>query len=175
MPGPHIFSRSACSDASRVGSPSSRKTSIDAGSLYPGYRLFRCVLALACLEAGGRARTHAVLAREIVHGGEETLPHDNGWAYGMTMLSEIVARTGDTELATILYDEMLPYADLMATGGGEIAGVGRSSDRSGRSPRSSAEPTKRCSHLDAARAVHRAYRADIWVTRTDVDERGRCG
>ena len=25
---------------------------IDAGSLYPGYRLFRCVLALVCLESG---------------------------------------------------------------------------------------------------------------------------
>ena len=93
---------------------------IDAGSLYPGYRLFRCVLALVCLESGRAEDARA--SREIVHGGEETLPHDNGWAYGMTTLSEIVARTGDTDLAAILYDEMQPYAHLMATGGGEIGG-----------------------------------------------------
>ena len=32
---------------------------IEAGSLYPGYRLFRCVLALACLERDGRATARA--------------------------------------------------------------------------------------------------------------------
>ena len=89
---------------------------IEAGSLYPGYRLFRCVLALACLEAGRPDEAHA-LAVEIVRGGEETLPHDNGWAYGMTVLAEIVTRTGDKELAQTLYDEMLPFAHLMATEG----------------------------------------------------------
>ena len=62
---------------------------VEAGSLYPGYRMFRCVLALACLEAG-RPDDALALAVEIVRGGEETLPHDNGWAYGMTVLAEIV-------------------------------------------------------------------------------------
>ena len=141
---------------------------IDAGSLYPGYRLFRCVLALVCLESG-RGEDARVLAREIVHGGEETLPHDNGWAYGMSTLSEIVARTGDTDLATILYDEMLPYAHLMATGGGEIGGG--SLERSlGQVASVLGRTDEALSHLDAARTVHRAYRADIWVTRTDVDD-----
>ncbi len=141
---------------------------IEAGTLYPGYRLFRCVLALACLEAG-RPDDAAALAGEIVRGGEETLPHDNGWAYGMTVLAEIVTRTGDKELAETLYDEMLPFAHLMATGGGEIAGgsvelsLGQLASLLGR-------PDDALTHLGAARALHRAYRADIWVTHTDVDE-----
>ncbi len=50
------------------------------------------------------------------------MPHDNGWAYGMATLSEVVLRLGDEALAVTLYDEMLPFAHLMATGGGEIAG-----------------------------------------------------
>ncbi len=94
---------------------------IEAGTLYPGYRLFRCVLALACLETGRPDDAHA-LVEEILRGGEETMPHDNGWAYGMTTLSEIVLRLGDEALAVTLYGEMLPFAHLMATGGGEIAG-----------------------------------------------------
>ena len=113
--------------------------------------------------------TRHALAVEIVRGGEETLPHDNGWAYGMTVLAEIVTRTGDKELAETLYDEMLPFAHLMATGGGEIAGgsierpLGQLASLLGR-------PDDALAHFDAARAVHRAYRADIWVTHTDVDE-----
>ena len=127
---------------------------IDAGSLYPGYRLFRCVLALVRLESG-RGEDARVLAREIVHGGEETLPHDNGWAYGMATLSEIVARTGDTDLAPILYEEMLPYAHLMATGGGEIGGG--SLERSlGQVASVLGRTDEALSHLDAARSVHRA-------------------
>ncbi len=149
---------------------------IEAGSLYPGYRLFRCVLALACLEAGRPDEAHA-LAVEIVRGGEETLPHDNGWAYGMTVLAEIVTRTGDKELTATLYDEMLPFAHLMATGGGEISGG--SIERSlGQLASLLGRPDDALAHLDRARAVHRGYRSDIWVTHTDVDEaavRLRCG
>jgi DNA-binding NarL/FixJ family response regulator len=141
---------------------------VDARSLYPGYRLFRCMLALACLESGRRDEAIA-LTVEIVRGGEETLPHDNGWAYGMTALAEIVSRVEDTSLATTLYEMMLPFAHLMATGGGEIAGgslhrsLGQLASVLGRTDDALA-------HFDQARDVHRAYRADIWVTHTDVDE-----
>ena len=141
---------------------------IEAGTLYPGYRLFRCVLALACLETG-RVDEALALSTEIVRGGEETLPHDNGWAYGVTTLSEVIERTSDKDLATILHVEMLPFAHLMATGGGEIAGgslersLGQLASVLGRTDDALA-------HFDAARVVHRAYRSDIWVTHTDVDE-----
>ncbi len=141
---------------------------IEAGTLYPGYRLFRCMLALACLETG-RADEALTLTTEIVRGGEETLPHDNGWAYGVTTLSEVIERTGDQDLAATLYAETLPFAHLMATGGGEIAGgslersLGQLASVLGRTDEALA-------HFDAARAAHRAYRSDLWVTHTDVDE-----
>ena len=97
------------------------------------------------------------------------MPHDNGWAYGMTTLSEIVLRLGDEALAVTLYGEMLPFAHLMATGGGEIAGG--SLERSlGQVAAVLGRTDDALAHLEKARATHRAYRADIWVTRTDVDE-----
>ncbi len=141
---------------------------VSARSIYPGYRLFRCALALACLETG-RPEEARALAAEIVHGGQETMPLDNSWAYGMTMLAEVVARVDDHDLALTLHDALLPFAHLMATGGGEIAGgsihrsVGQLASVLGRT-----DDAFVC--FDAARAVHRAYRADIWVTHTDVDE-----
>ena len=57
----------------------------------------------------------------------------------------------------------------MATGGGEIAGG--SVERSlGQLASLLGRPDDALAHLDRPRAVHRAYRADIWVTHTDVDE-----
>jgi DNA-binding NarL/FixJ family response regulator len=141
---------------------------VSARSIYPGYRLFRCALALACLETG-RPEEARALAAEIVHGGQETMPLDNSWAYGMTMLAEVVARLNDGGLAVTLHDALLPFAQLMATGGGEIAGgslhrsLGQLASVLGRADDALAR-------FEAARAVHRAYRADIWITHTDVDE-----
>jgi hypothetical protein len=114
MQVPRICSRVPSSTANRGGSPS-----------YPGYRLFRCVLALAALETGRRDEALAI-ATQVVHGGDETLPYHNSWAYGMATLAEVVARTGDRDLAAVMYDKMLPFAHLMATAGGEIAGGSRS-------------------------------------------------
>ncbi|HMK10016.1 MAG TPA: LuxR C-terminal-related transcriptional regulator, partial [Acidimicrobiales bacterium] len=73
------------------------------------------------------------------------------------------------ELAEPMYHAMLPFAHLMATGGGEIAGG--SLERSLGQLASVLERTDDAlAHFSRARATHRAYRADIWVTRTDVDE-----
>ena len=52
--------------------PELEESLVSAPSLYPGYRLFRCVLALACLEAG-RPDEASGLAEEIVDGGDQTL------------------------------------------------------------------------------------------------------
>ncbi|HTN80417.1 MAG TPA: AAA family ATPase, partial [Acidimicrobiales bacterium] len=141
---------------------------VEAGVLYPGYRLFRCVLALACLETGRRDEAVA-LTTEIVRGGEETLPHDNGWAYGMATLSDVVARTLDRDLAQTMYEAMVPFAHLMATGGGEIAG-GALERSLGQLASVLDRTDDALVHFERARALHRAYRSDIWVAHTDVEE-----
>jgi len=141
---------------------------VAAGSLYPGYRLFNTLLALACLETG-RPEEAWNLATEIVIGGEERLPLDNGWLFGMTMLAEVTARLGGRKLAPMQYEALAPYAAHVGTGANEIASgsvhraLGQLASVLGRADDAFA-------HFEAAQLVHRAYRADIWITHTDIDE-----
>ncbi len=144
---------------------------VSARSVYPGYRLFRCLLALACLETGRPDEARA-LADELVRGGSQTMPLDNCWAFGMTMLAEVISRVGDSDLAALVHDALLPFAHLVGSGGGEVVSgsihrpLGQLASVQGRTDDAIA-------HFETARAVHRAYRADIWTTRTDVDEADR--
>jgi DNA-binding NarL/FixJ family response regulator len=136
--------------------------------MYPGYRLFRCLLPLACLETQ-RPEEARSLTAELVHGGEAQLPLDNNWLFGMTILAEVIARLDDTALAAVVYDALVPYSDLFGTGGGEVA--------SGSIQRPLAQLASVLARYDdaisrfgSARAVHRAYGADIWIAHTDLDE-----
>jgi DNA-binding CsgD family transcriptional regulator len=141
---------------------------VSAGSMYPGYRLFGPLLALARLETGRREEALG-LAAEILHGGEERLPLDNGWLFGMTMLAEVTSRVGDRELASLQYVALEPFAAQVGTGANEIASgsihrpLGQLASVLGRTDDALA-------HFEAAQVVHRAYRADIWITHTDIDE-----
>ena len=141
---------------------------ISAGSMYPGYRLFGPLLALASLEAG-RPDEALSLAAEILLGGEERLPYDNGWLFGMTVLAEVTSRVGDRELAALQYGALEPFAAQVGTGANEIASgsihrpLGQLASVLGRTDDALA-------HFEAAQLAHRAYRADIWITHTDIDE-----
>ncbi len=141
---------------------------VSAGPMYPGYRLFGPLLALARLETG-RPDEALGLAAEILLGGEERLPLDNGWLFGMTMLAEVTSRIGDRELAALQYGALEPFAAQVGTGANEIASgsihrpLGQLASVLGR-------PDEALAHFDAAQVVHRAYRADIWITHTDIDE-----
>ena len=148
--------------------PELEESLVSAPSLYPGYRLFRCVLALACLEAG-RPDEASGLAEEIVDGGDQTLPRDNGWLFGMTMLAEIAARLDHAALASRLHAPLLPYAELVGTGAAEIP-CGSVERPLGQLAAVLGNPEEALARFDTARAVDRRYRADIWVTHTDVEE-----
>jgi DNA-binding NarL/FixJ family response regulator len=87
----------------------------------------------------------------------------------MTMLAEVTSRVGDRELAALQYGALEPFAAQVGTGANEIASgsihrpLGQLGSVLGR-------PDQALAHFEAARVVHRAYRADIWITHTDVDE-----
>ncbi len=83
-------------------------------------RLFGPLLALVRLETG-RPDQALGLAAEILLGGEERLPTDNGWLFGMTMLAEVTSRIGDRELAALQYGALEPFAAQVGTGANEIA------------------------------------------------------
>jgi predicted ATPase/DNA-binding CsgD family transcriptional regulator len=141
---------------------------VGAWSEYPGYRLFRCLLALLCLETG-RPDDARSLAADLLAGGDETLPLDNGWLFGMTVLAEIVARVDDRELAAAIHDRLVPFRHLVGSGGGEVLSgsahrpIGQMLSVLGRHDEALAE-------LAAAGEVHRRFRADLWAAHTDLDE-----
>jgi tetratricopeptide (TPR) repeat protein len=85
---------------------------------HPGYRVFRSLLADVCAEAGKLDEASALLHDP---GGDGTgrLPKDNGWLFAMSVRAELCDRLEDDTLAASLYEEMLPYADLVGQAAGE--------------------------------------------------------
>ena len=96
---------------------------------------------------------------------------DNGWLFGMTMLAEVVARVGDSDLAEALVRaRLLPYDELV--------GTRRRGDREwvDPPPARAARIAPRAHTMTRSRTSRRRRRciapigADIWITHTDVDE-----
>jgi tetratricopeptide (TPR) repeat protein len=87
---------------------------------YPGYRSFRCLLALLECELG-----HADAARfefeQLAGDGFSALPRDSEWIFCLCILSEVSVRLRDAERASDLYRLLLPYAHLNALVAGEVA------------------------------------------------------
>jgi tetratricopeptide (TPR) repeat protein len=87
---------------------------------YPGYRSFRCLLALLECELG-----HADAARfefeQLAGDGFSALPRDSEWIFCLCILSEVSVRLRDAERAADLYRLLLPYAHLNALVAGEVA------------------------------------------------------
>lgn len=136
-------------------------------SEYPGYRLFRCLLALVHAEAG-RPDVAAALAREVLEVGDKALALDNGWLFGMTTLAEVAHQAQDGELAERLYSSLAPYHHLVAAAAGEI--IGGSVSRSlGQLAATRGQYGAAEQHFTDALAVHRAMGANIWSAHTLYD------
>lgn len=134
---------------------------------YPGYRLFRCLLALVHAEAG-RAANAAALGREVVEGGDEALAFDNGWLFGMALLAEVCAQLDDAHLAGQLYPRLAPFHDHVAAAAGEVlaGSVSRSLGQLA-SVLGRLDDAER--HFTDALRVHRAMGANVWVAHTQYD------
>ena len=130
---------------------------------YRGYPFFGCLLALAHAEDGRAAAASAAAADALDH-----LAHDNGWLFGITVLSEASERNGDAALAARLYPTLLPYDGLVATAAGEVVGgavsrsLGQLASQLGRF-----DDAER--HFSDALAVHERMGADVWTAHTLYD------
>jgi DNA-binding CsgD family transcriptional regulator len=142
----------------------------DALVQFPGYRIFRCFLALSDLECGRTAEaTEAV--DELLAGGEKSLPRDNEWLAAMTILAEVMSRLQMTGPAASMYEAMTPYAHLVGSAGGEsVTGsmqrpLGQVAALLGRWDEA------RCHH-EQALEVHRRMRAELWIAHSEFDLAG---
>ena len=80
---------------------------------FPGYPMFRCVLASIHAELG-RVPQARVLMDELAADGFTWLPFDNEWLFGMSFLPEVASFLRDSDRARTLLDLLAPYARLNA-------------------------------------------------------------
>jgi tetratricopeptide (TPR) repeat protein len=78
----------------------------------PAYRVLRCVLAHVYAELGREWEARQAL--ESLGPRFDSLPVDDEWIFGMSLLPEVVAYLGDGDRAATLYELLLPYADRNA-------------------------------------------------------------
>jgi tetratricopeptide (TPR) repeat protein len=87
---------------------------------YPGYRVFRCLVVLLECELGREPVAQHLFA-ELAAEDFAALPRDGEWLFCLCTLAEVAARLHDRERATILYEQLQPYAHLNPLASGEIA------------------------------------------------------
>jgi tetratricopeptide (TPR) repeat protein len=87
---------------------------------YPGYRLFRCLLALLKCELGREADARSGF-EELARPDFRTLPRDIEWIFCLSVLAEVTACIRDRDRAATLYGLLLPYARLNAVAAAAVA------------------------------------------------------
>jgi tetratricopeptide (TPR) repeat protein len=80
---------------------------------FPGYPMFRAVLASIHAEMGRVPQARVVL-EDLAADGFAWLPFDNEWLFGMSFLPEVASFLGDAGRAQALHHLLAPYAHLNA-------------------------------------------------------------
>jgi tetratricopeptide (TPR) repeat protein len=80
---------------------------------YPTRPVFRCALAHLYARLGQLPEAQQALD-DLARGGFSTLPFDQEWLYGMSLLAETSALLDDTGAAPVLYALLVPWAALNA-------------------------------------------------------------
>jgi DNA-binding CsgD family transcriptional regulator/tetratricopeptide (TPR) repeat protein len=87
---------------------------------HPGYRSLHCMI-LATLCDLGRLDEASVLFDQLAVDDFAAFPKDNEWLFALTLLAEAAAVLGERERAATLYDQLRPYADLVALAASEFS------------------------------------------------------
>ena len=87
---------------------------------HPGYRSLRCMLLAVLLDAG-RLDEARGLFDQLAVDGFAAFPKDNEWLFAMTLFSEAAVALGDEWRAQTLYEQLSPYADLVALAASEVS------------------------------------------------------
>ncbi len=87
---------------------------------YPTYPIFQCVLAHTMAALGNEIESRQAF-EALVADGLIRLPLDEEWLVSMGFLAETTRVVTDARRAAVLYEQLLPYADRVATGAPEIS------------------------------------------------------
>jgi DNA-binding SARP family transcriptional activator len=85
----------------------------DLVSGYPARPVFRCVLAHLSARIGRVPDAKRLLA-DFARDDFSALPFDQEWLYGMSLLAETAALLSDADSASVLYDQLVPWATFNA-------------------------------------------------------------
>jgi tetratricopeptide (TPR) repeat protein len=135
--------------------------------VYPGYPVWRCVLACLYAELGLGDQARAVLMQFAAYDFNE-LAFDEEWLVAMSLLAEACAYLGDGSCADALYSRLAPYFELSAVSTPEI-----SLGAVGRTLGNLAATAGRCEqaeeHFGKAMELNDRMSARPWVARTRHD------
>ena len=85
----------------------------DLVSAYPARPVFRCALAHCHARLGRIAEAQQALD-DLTRDDSASLPFDQEWLFGMSLLAETAALAGDVGSAAVLYDRLVPWGALNA-------------------------------------------------------------
>ena len=134
---------------------------------YPGYRSFRCLVALLeCeLEREDEARRafDELAARDFA-----ALPRDSEWLFCLSILAEVAAYLDDHDRAAVLYRLLLPYARQNTLVSGEVA-IGSVARYPGILAATTAKWADAAQHFEDAMEMNARMGARPWLAHTQHD------
>lgn len=92
----------------------------DAASRFSARPVFQCALAYIDADRGHTSRAQAALDQLAAH-DFAAIQRDNEYLFSLALLADAVNAVGDVRAASVLYDMLLPYAELNASNLDEIA------------------------------------------------------
>jgi tetratricopeptide (TPR) repeat protein len=134
---------------------------------YPGYPMFRCVLANLYASIGLGAKAKAILDG-LAENGFNSLPRDNEWLFAMSLLPEVADVLGDADRAAELYELLRPFAHLHAYSAPEL-GLGSAGRYVGIAALTAGRPNEAADHLERALQQNEAMGARPWTAHTMYD------
>jgi hypothetical protein len=140
----------------------------DAVSEFPTRPVFRCALAYIYADRGDAGRAQAAIDDLAAQEDFAAIQRDNEYLFSLAFLSDAVAAVDDVRAAAVLYDLLVPYADLNAINADEIA-TGSVSRTLGVLAAAMSRWDDGSRHFEAAVVHNTDMRARPWVAHAQHD------
>ncbi len=134
----------------------------------PDRPAWRAALAIVLLESGAREQAAEQLALLSANGFED-IPEDGDWMTTITLLSDISTGVGDESSAAILYELLLPFADLNVVIGLAALCLGSAARFLGRLALTLGDEAAARGHLERALEANERLNAPLWLAHTRLD------
>jgi DNA-binding CsgD family transcriptional regulator len=128
---------------------------------HPGYRSQRCML-LTLLVDGDRLDEARGLFDQLAANDFAAFPKDNEWLFALTLLAETAVSLDDHPRAETLYEQLLPYAGLVALAASEVS-VGPVDRPLGQLAAALGRRTDAVTHFEAAIAACKRMGTRPWL------------